>query len=284
MKFYDREDCLNLSPYTDPYGTKSGIFIFKKFINDELIKSIENFLNSEEEKEILKSPSNLINWYEDKSTALPPRLIEVWETVSELLAPDWVIHPSAAILKTKPGDNGMFIHSDSPGKGQCHLLSQNDTYSTCCELDYGVVVYFGDFEGGEIFYPDINPDGTKKNAWQLINNPECFEYKPEKGDLVIHCAFDPYSHGVREIKSGIRYAYSNFCLKSADNPGTFYNYGTEKYYEQIGDKSESFIKKWLEPLKVNPQFSDEAVKKMQESGLQGKELAETFFKDFKKHV
>ena len=279
MKFYDRPDCLNLSPYTDPYGTKSGIFVFKNFINDELIESIENFLNSEEEKEILKSPSNLISWYEDKTTALPLRLIEVWEAISELLSPDWVIHPSAAILKTTPKDKGMFVHSDSPGKKQCHLLSQNDTYSTCCELDYGVVAYFGDFEGGEIFYPDLNPDGTIKDAWSLINNPECFEYKPEKGDLVIHCAFDPYSHGVRDVKSGTRYAYSNFSLKAIDNPGTFYNYGTEEYLKQIGNKDIESVLNWLPPLKDNPQFSPEVVKVMQESGLEGEKLAETFFKD-----
>ena len=280
MKFYDRADCLNPSPYTDAYGTKSGIFIFKKFINEDLVKSIEDFLNAEQE-EILESPLNLIDWYEGKSTGLPPKLIDVWEEISKLLVPDWVIHPSASILKTKPGDKGMFVHSDSPGKGACHLLSQTDTYKTCCELDYGVVAYFGDYEGGSIFYPDINPDGTIKDAMQLIHNPECFEYKPEKGDVVIHSAFDPYSHGVRDIVSGTRYAFSNFSLKAVDNPGTFYNYGSSEYYEQIGDKSEYAVKKWLEPLKPNPQFTPEAVKIMQDSGLKGAELAHTFFSNMK---
>jgi hypothetical protein len=72
-------------------------------------------------------------------------LIEVWEKVSELIGPDWVIHPSASILTSKPGDKGMFVHSDSPGKGQCHLLSQTYTYKTCCELDYGIVILFWKF-------------------------------------------------------------------------------------------------------------------------------------------
>jgi hypothetical protein len=278
MFFYDRPDCLNLSPYTDAYGTKSGVFIFKKYLDEDLVKSVEDFLNAEQ-AEILESPLNLIDWYEGKFTGLPPRLIDVWESLSELIGPTWVMHPSASILKTKPGDNGMFVHSDSPGKGQCHLLSQTDTYKTCCELDYGVVAYFGDFEGGEVFYPDINPDGTVKNAQQLIDNSPCLEYKPEKGDVVVHCAFDPYSHGVREITSGIRYAYSNFSLKAIDNPGTFHNYKTPEYYEQIGDRTEATVIKWLNPLKWNPQFTPEAVKEMQESGLKGPELAANFFAD-----
>lgn len=281
MNFYDRDDCVNISPYTDQYGTKSGIFVFKNFIEKELADEITNFLDLQDE-EVLSNPLNLINWYEGRYTGLPPKLIDVWEKISELLAPVWVIHPSASILKSKPGDEGMFIHSDSPGKGMCHLLSQTDTYKTCCELDYGVVAYFGNFEGGEIFYPDINPDGTKKDEWQLIDkNSPSLEYKPEIGDLVIHSAFDPYSHGVKAVTSGIRYAFSNFSLKAQDNPGTFYNYGTPEYYEQIGDRKEATVLKWLEPLKPNPQFNLDAVKKMQESGLQGEDLSKAFFSDMK---
>ena len=32
MLFYDRPDCINISPYVDAYGTKSGIFVFKNFL------------------------------------------------------------------------------------------------------------------------------------------------------------------------------------------------------------------------------------------------------------
>lgn len=280
MFFYDREDCLNISPYIDQYGLKSGVFVFKKFFKEDIVNDITNFLNFD--KGSLENPLNLIDWYEGRTAGLPPRLIDAWEQISDLLYPEWVIHPSAAILKSNPGDKGMFVHSDSPGKGMCHLLSQTDTYKTCCELDYGVVGYFGDFDGGEIFYPDINPDGTKKDEWQLIDkNSPCLEYKPESGDLVIHSAFDPYSHGVKPVTSGTRYAFSNFCLKAKDNPGSFYNYKTEEYYKAIGDKSEIFIKKWLEPLKQNPQFTPEAVKIMQDSKLSGPELSSAFFSDMK---
>ena len=276
MAFYDRPDCLNPSPYIDNYGTKSGIFIIKGALNSSLIEKIELGLKSLPE---IPEPYNdgLINWYKDKMSQGVEGTLELWEAISEILAPEWVIHPANSYLTVKPGDNGMFIHSDSPGKNQCHLLSQTDIWSTCCIIDYGVCAYFGDYEGGAIFYPDIKPDGTLKNGVDL--NGPCFEYKPEKGDIVIHSAFEPYGHGVREVTSGKRYCFSNFSLKAIDNPGTFYNYGTPEYYNQIGNRTSYEIKNWMEPLKQNPQFTKDKVKIYQESGLEGEELAEAFFSD-----
>jgi len=276
MAFYDREDCFNVSPHIDDYGTKSGIFIIKNAIPKELIEKIESGLNA-----LSQDPEpytgGLISWYTEKMAEGVPGTIDLWETISEILAPEWVIHPANNYLKVKPGDNGMFIHTDSPGKGACHLLSQTDVWSTCCELDYGVCAYFGEYDGGAIFYPEINPDGFLKTQDDM--DSPCFEYKPSSGDIVIHSAFNPYGHGVREVTSGTRYVFSNFCLKAKDNPGTFYNYGTKEYYDQIGDKSPDLIKKWMEPLKVNPQFTHEKVKMYQQSGLEGEELAKTFFSD-----
>jgi hypothetical protein len=278
MNFYDREDCINLSPYIDDYGTKSGVFVIKNALDRNLVKKINDGLKSLPEKNGIYD-KGLISWYSEKIAEGVDGTIELWEAISEILAPNWVIHPTNNFLAVRPGDNGMFIHSDSPGKGSCHLLSQTDLWSTCCELDYGVIAYFGDYEGGEIFYPGVNPDGTLKSVENYDGS--CLEYAPENGDIVIHSAFDPYGHGVREVTSGIRYAFSNFCLKAKDNPGTFYNYGTPEYYEQIGNKTKEEIKKWATPLKENPQFTDEKIKIYQQSGLEGENLAKKFFSDMK---
>jgi hypothetical protein len=280
MNFYDREDCINISPYTDEYGTKSGVFVFKNFISQNLIERIEKQL-PEFNIDTFTYEKTLIDWYANKVSPAIDGIVEVWEEISELLAPTWVIHPASNLLTVKPGDNGMFVHSDSPGKKQCHLLSQPDVWSTCCELDYGVVAYFGDFTGGEVFYPNIREDGTLKGPEELGIDGPCLEYQPSKGDLVIHSAFNPYGHGVREVTSGIRYAFSNFCLKAVDNPGTFYNYGTPEYYNQIGNRTIPEITNWMEPLRPNPQFSDEKILEMQASGLKGEELSAAFFSDMK---
>jgi len=273
--FYDKPECTTLVTSTDEYGTKTGVFVFKNIIPQNIIDMVEEQLK-EEDNLVTTYKDTLIDWYAEKTTNPIRNIIDIWEYISELIYPEYVIHPSRNFLKVKPGDNGMFVHSDSPGKGACHLLSQPDVFRTCCEIDYGLVAYFGDFEGGEIFYPNLNPDGSKKTT--NFDGP-CFEYKPNKGDVVIHGAFSDYAHGVREVKSGVRYAYSNFVLKAEDNPGTFYNYKTKEYYEQIGDKSMEYEVAWMKPLIQNPQFTEEKIREMQASGLKGKELAAAFFSD-----
>jgi hypothetical protein len=272
--FYDREDCTKLSFFPDEYGTPSGVFLFKGFYTDEECKIVENAMANEDTRNHVYEET-LISWYSEKLSPMIDGLINLWEKASEMLYPEYVIHPQNNVLVLRPYMNeGMFIHSDSPGKGECHRLSQVDVWQTCCELDYGLVAYFGDFEGGEIFYPNIQADGTKKDP---AVDCELLEFKPERGDLVVHGAFAPHAHGVRPVTSGNRYAFSNFVLKAEDNPGTFHNYKTPEYYEQIGDKSmERLMNVWMLPLEANPQFSHDRIKMMQASGLEGIDLAEAF--------
>ena len=274
--FYDREDCIKVSFFPDNYGTPSGVFLFKGFYTDEECKIVEDALK--DYKYDQKYEETLISWYADKLSPPVEGLHQLWEKASEMLYPEYVIHPQNNLLViSEQMKQGMFIHSDSPGKGECHRLSQVDVWQTCCELDYGLVAYFGDFEGGEIFYTNIKSDGTKKDP---SVDSEILMIKPERGDLVVHGAFDPHAHGVKEVTRGVRYAFSNFVLKAVDNPGTFYNYKTPEYYAQIKEAKSGdfqyFQDTWMQPLRENPQFSKERVKDMQASGLEGIELAEAF--------
>lgn len=61
---------------------------------------------------------------------------------------------------------------------------------------YGIVVYLNDFEGGEIYYPE-----------------QGLEYKPSKGDLVIHSAGKHCTHGTRPVIAGDRYTYTSSVAK-----------------------------------------------------------------------
>jgi hypothetical protein len=281
--FYDREDCIKASFFPDDYGTPSGVFIFKGFFTDEECKMVEDALADYDFKD--KYKDTLISWYANKVSPPLQPIHQLWEKASELLYPEYVMHPQANVLIITPEMNeGMFTHSDSPGKGECHRLSQVDVWKTCCELDYGLVGYFGDFEGGEIFYVNIDKNGKKADA---VSEDNRLTIKPERGDLVIHGAFSPHAHGVKPVTSGKRYAFSNFVLKAEDNPGTFYNYKTPEYYEQIKDKDKltlrEFVNIWMQPLKENPQFTRELIDLYQASGLEGEELSEKFMHDFKEH-
>jgi len=236
--FYDRSTCIKLA---------DGIYVFKNYLSKDSINKVKERLASLTENAVYDK--TLIDWYRDKMTPELIELFPIWEQLSELLAPEYVIHPTRNITITKPGDGGMFAHSDSPGRDMEEELSQLDTWTTCCVLEYGVIAYFGEFEGGEVYYGNFNPDGTLKDGPGDVNN--CLEYKPEEGDIVIHGATDKWTHGVREITSGTRYAYSNFCLLAKDNPGTFFNYGSTEYYMQIGDKSEEKLQQWNRPVIEN---------------------------------
>jgi hypothetical protein len=281
--FYDREDCIKASFFPDDYGTQSGVFIFKGFFTDEECKTVEDELKDYDMSS--KYKDTLISWYANKVSPPLASIHALWEKASELLYPEYVMHPQGNVLIITPEMNeGMFTHSDSPGKGECHRLSQVDVWKTCCDLDFGLVGYFGDFDGGEIFYVNIDKDGNRTDG---IGEENCLTIKPERGDLVIHGAFAPHAHGVRPVSSGRRYAFSNFVLKAEDNPGSFYNYKTPEYYEQIKDKDtltlEQFTGIWMKPLKENPQFTRENINKFQASGLEGTELSDAYMGEFKEH-
>ena len=225
--FYDREDCTKLSFFPDDYGTPSGVFLFKGFYTDEECKVVEDFMANEDTRDH-PYEDTLISWYSEKLSPPIPGLHDLWEKASEMLYPEYVIHPQNNVLVLRPYMNeGMFTHSDSPGKGECHRLSQVDVWQTCCELDYGLVAYFGDFEGGEIFYPNIEADGRIKD--RPGDPDDCLQVDVRPGDVAIHGATHPWEHGVRKITSGIRFAYSNFCMEKEHAPGTYELFNPEKH-------------------------------------------------------
>lgn len=83
-------------------------------------------------------------------------------------------------IVTRNFSDGYFLHWDA----------ENDP-----SIKYGIVYYVNsDFEGGELFYPKLN-----------------ITYKPEAGDLIIHPGTLEYMHGVRDVKSGVRYSMNMFA-------------------------------------------------------------------------
>ena len=208
-------------------------FAYKNFVPKDLVEKINSFYNAYE-REVFNFDDPPIDWYKNKTSPTNPDLVEVWNLVSEFLYPDHVIQPGLSVQIMEPGDGEMFVHADSPGEGNHHMLTSKDRWSTCCSLSWGAVAYFGEFEGGEIFYPRFD-----------------IEYAVQPGDLVLHSAVSPWEHGVKEVRSGKRYAYSMFGLETDKNPGSFYNYGTEECKESQKD-----LGKWNTPLFENPQFKD----------------------------
>ena len=244
--FTDNPNCIEL---------QKNIFLFKNFFSKKDIEDVNLAMNNG------KRTSNINyqhpnEWFkEDNQSANIPELFPLWEKISELIYPEFVIHPQLSLLINKPGQQGMHTHTDSPGKSMCRgdnheacEVSSEDRWMTCCTLEYGAVGYFGDFTGGQLYYPHITKDGLEQDE---RNDDNCFEVQPEPGDLVIHRAYHPYEHGTREVLSGIKYSFPNFVLTKEDNARTFHNYKTPEYYERIKD-----LNLWCEPLRKNPLFKD----------------------------
>ncbi len=89
-------------------------------------------------------------------------------------------------------------HSDSEGKHDGtddYYVNpfEIDNYSSLF-IDVGCVMYLNDdYEGGEIYFP----------AYDI-------EIKPKAGDLIFFPGSNLYMHGVRELRTGIRYTFTTF--------------------------------------------------------------------------
>jgi hypothetical protein len=227
-----------------------GIWIYKNFVSKEKVEEINGIM---ERYKTFKSVPNhsggtlyedmLIDWYQEKTSPMITELYPVWCQMSELLGPEYQIHPQLSMLVTRPGDT-MFIHSDSPGEEMNEDLTVEDRWNTCCVLQYGAVVYFGEFEGGEVFYPHINKDGVFEGGQTPLKEGRELRVSPQPGDLVIHGALSNHAHGVHEITKGYRYAFSNFVLPASKNPGTFPAYGTKENDERW----QAGWEEWTKPI------------------------------------
>lgn len=127
-------------------------------------------------------------------------VLDLHERLSSFVAPEFEPLPSNSINRLLPGQS-LKPHWDSPGEDEAESVTAYDPYGTCHMVKWGTVMYFSEFEGGELYYPH-----------------QGVQYKPEAGDLVIHSAFEDYLHGVREVTSGVRYVYSTFLIEKGRAP------------------------------------------------------------------
>jgi hypothetical protein len=236
--FINRPDCQKLADNVE-------IYVFKNCVPKDLIDKYTEIFEAKP-AEVYAEDTNAIPWYNDHMSPLVPELIDFWEHLSELIYPEYVINPQLQVIASRPGQTGMFIHCDSPGKGRADMLTQIDAYGTCSLIDYGVVAYFGTFEGGEIFYPAFDSNGNPRPDSERENPIGALMYKPEPGDVVIHSAYAPYYHGTMPVTSGVRYAYSCFATDVTIAPKTFYHYKSPEYKEKVKDRSDQSLKNWSE--------------------------------------
>lgn len=249
--------------YNNPNVEKisDNIYVYRNFIKKDRLDKIHGIIKDLEEQNLeRKINSHNIDWYADKFSPAIPELYDVWCDMNELLLPEYCIHPQISLIVTKEGEE-MYVHADSPGEDMEDELIASDIWNTCCVIHYGAIVYFGEWEGGEVYYPNINSEGKFIGNFEPYNNDSELRVKPNAGDLVIHGSLSAETHGVKKITSGSRYAFSNFVLPVSKNPGTFPIYGTK-------ENEERWSKGWREW--ITPQnFVWQPSQKLQEEIDQG---------------
>jgi len=86
----------------------------------------------------------------------------------------------SAIHRMPPGDS-MFVHCDNPIYEE-YDITDKEIENVNLGLQYAVILYLSDFEGGEVYYPYLG-----------------IEYKPKKGDALWHPGNKKYTHGVKKV-------------------------------------------------------------------------------------
>jgi hypothetical protein len=174
--------------------TKLGedIYVYKNFVSKEELINISDYLKTLSDDD----------WYEDNKDIKwmlrtdDTKILEpIRDRIVSLSDKDMTVGHNTVFVKMKSGYSWA-VHEDEYEFKD--VIKKSKTYVEGDAFDlvdvsvYGIVIYFNEFEGGEIYYPEQN-----------------IEYKPNPGDMVIHGSGFNCRHGVKEILSDVRYSHSN---------------------------------------------------------------------------
>jgi hypothetical protein len=143
----------------------------------------------------------------EHSTQRSPGLAPIKERLQLLLDKDTFLGTGMCCTRMKKGMFGPH-HSDNfdflKTVEASNNLKDDEDFDIAENNLAGIIIYFNDFEGGELHY---------SNQW--------VSYYPKAGDLVIHSSQNHCRHQVQELKSEIRYSYSSHLFNMIKVPKGF---------------------------------------------------------------
>lgn len=181
------------------------IVVVNNFLYDDEIKSV--FLCVDMNKKINDKNSISSEYFNNRLIQLPTK-----NNIKDLFSDEIIKNDALQYLKNKENfilradkilkqisDKNFFFTSIealicSENKGMpAHFDDSPENNKT--KTHYGMVLYLNDnYDGGEIYYPKLN-----------------LQYKPKRGDLIIHPGTEEYMHGVKDISNGNRYVITFFA-------------------------------------------------------------------------
>jgi len=179
------------------------IYVYRNFISWEELKTINDLILSLNEEEWIHDES-IFGMLWNKISSPHKELQFMRERIIDLLPEGLYLGHSTAFTRLFT-DDFWGPHADAhdfyPIREKAAQLKENEPFIWADNEKWGLVVYFNEFEGGEIYYPHQN-----------------IEYKPNPGDLVIHSAEENCLHGVKPVKSKVRYSHSNHLFEKIKIP------------------------------------------------------------------
>lgn len=161
-----------------------GVFVFKNFYENpgNLLEDLENMSEQEwrTHGNIEPGDSDIEFWNNNTSLDLIPK--DFHDKVIILVAPYFWPLSHGNMIRIKP-EHGSMTHG---------FLKSEYPY-----IKYMVGYYLGEFDGGEILFPELN-----------------ISYKPNQNELILIDAKHDYI--VEEVSSGTRYSYLDYLI---EHPG-----------------------------------------------------------------
>lgn len=158
------------------------LFIYKNFLDKKTIEKYTNILDNLPEESWHQKNSS--GFWEDKAS---PELIEndIHKPILNLLDPIFWTYKVPNFYRLKEGQFAPLQNKD--------LYYGNNGQRIIAH--YKIALYLGNFEGGEICFPDIS-----------------FEYKPNPGDLILFKIHQNLEHYTKPVISGNRYTYADLAI------------------------------------------------------------------------
>lgn len=158
------------------------LFVYKNFLKKETINKYTKILNSFSEEQW--NYENADGYWAGK---VSPEIIEedIHQPILDLISP---IFETYKIKNFYRLTEGQFAELQKPdqyyGENGQRIIGH-----------YKIALYLGEFEGGEICFPDIE-----------------FKYKPNPGDLILFKIHPFLDHFTKPVLSGNRYVYADLAI------------------------------------------------------------------------
>jgi hypothetical protein len=167
----------------------NNIYVYHNFLSEQECEDIMKEIELIPEKDwIERNPMYFLYGSKTKIKSLNPAIERMNSFMPEGLYSSHLARPSKMI-------KGGWRHPHSDINEFQEVLDESKKYVEGNDFDladliqYGTIMYFNDFEGCKLFYPNQNN----------------LEYQPKKGDLLVHGAEELCRHGLTELFSEVRY-------------------------------------------------------------------------------